>query len=166
MSLTGHYVPGYPAIATNAAWQKKKSLVDKAKKATKTGLGAYLTAAETAYGKIRFDWLDAEKVGLNLTHTLHIGNTTPEEFSQLMEDANQHAYTHKHTLVDAAVNALHAAETHANETARNAALSPEARQAAGAIAQALHTHGAALHALSNDAFDAEAQKLKDHFQRG
>jgi len=36
----------YPVIATDAAWQKKKSFIDKAKASTKTGLGADLKAAE------------------------------------------------------------------------------------------------------------------------
>jgi hypothetical protein len=49
----------YPKDATNAAWQKQKSVIDKAKKATKvTGLGELLTKAETEYKKIDFALLD------------------------------------------------------------------------------------------------------------
>ena len=36
----------WPATLTDAAWQKKKSFLDKAKSKTKTGLGEALTAAE------------------------------------------------------------------------------------------------------------------------
>ncbi len=41
----------YPPEATDAAWQKKKSFLDKAKSATKTGLGADLKAAEAEWKK-------------------------------------------------------------------------------------------------------------------
>ncbi len=51
----------YPAVATNAAWQKKKSFLDKAKAKNKTGVGPKLVAAEAAWGKIPFADLDDSK---------------------------------------------------------------------------------------------------------
>jgi hypothetical protein len=48
----------YPAKATNAAWQKKKSTIDKA---GKTGVGPALTAAQVAWGTIPFKDLDDSK---------------------------------------------------------------------------------------------------------
>lgn len=44
----------WPAALTNAAWQKKKSFLDKTKSKTKTGLGAELLKAEAAWKDINF----------------------------------------------------------------------------------------------------------------
>jgi len=52
----------YPVIATDAAWQKKKSFIDKAKASTKTGLGADLKAAELKWKAIPWKDLDATKL--------------------------------------------------------------------------------------------------------
>ena len=52
----------YPAIATDPAWQKKKSFIDKAKSSTKTGLGADLKAAELKWKAIPWKDLDAKKL--------------------------------------------------------------------------------------------------------
>jgi len=51
----------YPATATNAAWQKQKSFLDKAKSKNKTGVGPKLVAAEAAWGQIPFADLDESK---------------------------------------------------------------------------------------------------------
>src|SRR5690349_20867689 len=51
----------YPAAATNAVWQKKKSFLDKAKAKNKTGVGPKLTAAEAAWGHIPWADLDDSK---------------------------------------------------------------------------------------------------------
>jgi hypothetical protein len=46
-----NFLSTYPPEATDAAWQKKKSFMDKAKSGTKTGLGADLKAAEAEWKK-------------------------------------------------------------------------------------------------------------------
>jgi hypothetical protein len=46
-----NFLSTYPPEATDAAWQKKKSFLDKAKSGTKTGLGADLKAAEAEWKK-------------------------------------------------------------------------------------------------------------------
>lgn len=51
----------YPATATDAAWQKKKGFLDKAKAKTKTGLGATLKTAEASWKAIPWKDLDASK---------------------------------------------------------------------------------------------------------
>jgi len=51
----------YPAAATNTAWQKQKSFLDKAKAKNKTGVGPKLVAAEAAWAKISFADLDESK---------------------------------------------------------------------------------------------------------
>ncbi len=56
----------YPPEATNAAWQKKKSFLDKAKAKTKTGLGEELIRLQAKWNGVKFDKLDAKKVGLEM----------------------------------------------------------------------------------------------------
>jgi hypothetical protein len=48
----------YPAIATNEAWQKKKSLIDKT---GKTNVGPQLVTAKTKWAAIKFADLDSSK---------------------------------------------------------------------------------------------------------
>jgi hypothetical protein len=59
----------YPAVATNEAWQKKKSLIDKT---GKTNVGPALVAAKTKWDAIPFADLDSSKtsktVALAQTH--------------------------------------------------------------------------------------------------
>ena len=54
-------VPKYPVVAKNVSWQKQKSFRDKLKKATKTGLGTQLEAAEKAFAKIDCNKLDVNR---------------------------------------------------------------------------------------------------------
>ena len=53
--MTVSFDTKYPPEALNAAWQKKKSFMDKAKSKTKTGLGESLVKAEAEWKKINFD---------------------------------------------------------------------------------------------------------------
>lgn len=112
----------YPAIATNAAWQKKKSFVDKTKSSTKTGLGAALTDAETKWKAIVWANLDParEKVDDLPTAKLHW---------EAAEAADQ--------KVTAAKNAVLLAKKQAQAAATNKYLSKPAQTAASAIADAL-----------------------------
>src|SRR6187200_719293 len=48
----------YPKELANKAWQKEKSVMDKLKSKTKTGLGDDLEAAEAAWNKINWIALD------------------------------------------------------------------------------------------------------------
>jgi len=52
----------WPPALTDAAWQKKKSFMDKAKSKTKTGLGAELTKAQAAWKLVKWDTMIATKV--------------------------------------------------------------------------------------------------------
>ena len=49
----------YPAVATNAAWQKKKSILDKG---IKTKVGPALVLAEQKWKAIKFDDLKSDKI--------------------------------------------------------------------------------------------------------
>ena len=119
----------WPAALTDADWQKKKSFLDKAKSKTKTGLGAELTKAQTAWKLVKFDNLDAKKVPM----------TTPEQ----VDRAKVAAQTHLTTVAAAASKAALAAAAKAAATKGNTSLSSTAKAAAatietGLLAQAAH----------------------------
>jgi hypothetical protein len=113
----------YPKNLTNTYWQSKKSFKDKTRKATKTGLGALLTAAEKAYGKIPVKALDTSK---------HAPKSVKE--AKVLLAAAKKAKT---TEVKAASDAVEKARVMAVKTSKNMALSDTARQAATSIASGL-----------------------------
>ena len=129
----------YPAALTNAAWQKKKSFLDKAKSKTKTGLGAQLVLAETAWGNIKFDLLQASK------------QVIPT--AAAADKAKQAAVTHQKTVVSVASKAIIAAAKSAATSKANAALSTTAKQAAAAIETGLLTQSRRLRDIDLDDFD-------------
>ncbi len=108
----------YPAIATNAAWQKKKSLIDKS---TKTKVGPALVTAEAKWNTIKFDDLNAAKM-----------SKTPGA-AQAALDKAEAAWP----AVVAARQALKAAWTVADTQAGNSKLSSASQTALKAIAKAL-----------------------------
>jgi hypothetical protein len=128
----------YPAIATNAAWQKKKSFVDKAKSSTKTGLGAALTDAETKWKAIAWANLDPAR----------------EKADDLVQ-AKQHweAAEAAEQKVAAAKNAVLLAKKQAQAAATNKYLSKPAQTAAAAIADALQKAQARLDQVDITGFE-------------
>jgi beta-glucosidase-like glycosyl hydrolase len=108
----------YPAIATNAAWQKKKSFIDKSKSSTKTGLGAALIDAEAKWKLIPWAKMDASKLSW----------ANVKQAQQRLADAKA-----AHEKVVAAKNSVLAAKKQAAATAINKALSKPAQTAAAAI---------------------------------
>ena len=170
MALKNNYKPGYPIAATNAAWQKKKSFLDKAKASTKTGLGAALTAAQQAYARVHFNLLDAEAVVKNIReeHGADMMNDNNVVDVQINQAKNV-AYQQQNTELDAAIDQLTLAETKAKETARNKALTTTAQAAATAIAKELRKHITSLTAIRHDNlddFDEAGVKLKEDYTRG
>jgi hypothetical protein len=113
----------WPATLTDAAWQKKKSFLDKAKSKTKTGLGAELTKAQTAWNLVKFDNLIATKVPM----------TTPDQ----VDKAKAAAQTHLTTVAAAASKAALAAAAKAAATKSNSGLSSTAKTAAADIEKGL-----------------------------
>jgi len=69
----------YPSEATNAAWQKKKSFLDKAKAKTKTGLGEELTKLQAKWNEVKFTKLDVTKVGLEMGASSHLVGVKRDE---------------------------------------------------------------------------------------
>jgi hypothetical protein len=113
----------YPPIATNSAWQKKKAFLDKAKAATKTGLGAKLTTAEASWKAIAWAKLDAAAVG-----KVSVISTAKN---------NLQTATTALTQVNKAKSDVQAAHAEAIKASNNGALSKTAKTAASDIAQAL-----------------------------
>ncbi|MCC7360587.1 MAG: hypothetical protein IT317_13995 [Anaerolineales bacterium] len=170
MALKNNYEPGYPLAASNAAWQKKKSFLDKAKAATKTGLGAQLTAAQQAYARVKFNLLDPEAVAKHIREE-HGGELLDDnnKVDVLINQAKNAAYQHQNTVLDAAIDHLSVAEAKAKDTAKNKALTAAAQTAATAIAKDLRKHITALTVIRHDdldEFNEVGVKLKEEFTRG
>jgi len=122
MSIT--FKTKYPTAVTNAAWQKKKSFLDKAKSKTKTGLGDTLKQAEAAWNKIPWDKLRADK---------QPGNPKLRPFTAAIANraAAQKILAGQ---VRTAITALDKAADKARATAKNTALSKPAIKAATTLA--------------------------------
>jgi len=135
----------WPAALTDAAWQKKKSFLDKAKSKTKTGLGAELTKAQAAWKLVKFDSLDATKVPM----------TTPDQ----VDKAKAAAQTHLSTVAAAASKAALAAAAKATATKTNAALSSTAKTAAGDIEKGLLAQSRLIRDIKLDDFDTAKTNL-------
>ncbi len=136
----------YPATATNAAWQKKKSFLDKAKSSTKTGLGDTLKAAELKWKAIPWADLDAS------TKTA----ATPAGAEKLLATAKLAL-----VKVNAAKLDLKAAKTQAKATKINKALSKTAMAAAAQIEIDLNTAINRLGTVKLTDFDALVEKVQN-----
>jgi hypothetical protein len=130
----------WPAALTNAAWQKKKSFLDKAKSKTKTGLGAELVKAEAAWKQIDFKVLDATK---------QVMPTAKEA-----DNKKSAADAHLKTVVAGASKAALAAAKKAADTKGNTALSTTARKAAADIEKGLLNQAKLLKLIKLSDFDS------------
>jgi hypothetical protein len=137
----------YPVIATNKAWQKKKSFTDKAKKATKTGLGALLTKAETEWAKINWMHLDLAEVGKIKGEV-----EAQDHLERAMRANNQQLRVQEH---------VKAAEKQAKLVAENNALSQPARTAATNIANQLKLARQRLKLINIQEFNNEVERQHD-----
>lgn len=130
----------WPAALTNAAWQKKKSFLDKAKSKTKTGLGAELLKAEAAWKGINFKSLDASKNPM----------PTAKEVDRLKKLAEDHL----DDAVKDAIEAIEEAADKAGTTKVNKGLSSDARKAATSIESGLKVQAKLLTDINLLDFDA------------
>ncbi len=147
MAIPEGYVTiyGYPKTCTDAAWQKKKSFLDKAKKATKTGLGAELLKAEAAYKKIKWETLDAKMQGKWAD-------------GDAIREGKRLAQKHYTAAVKPATTAFLRASKVAHTTSKNAALSKTAQAAAVAISKELLRHVGVWNTIKYDDFDEVLQR--------
>jgi len=137
----------YPAALTNAAWQKKKSFLDKAKSKTKTGLGDELLKAEAAWKLVKFDLLDAK------------GKVCPRPVD--WDNAKHAAEAHYKDKAAAASKAALAAAAKAAATKQNKALSSTAKAAAQTIETGLLAQAAHIRDIKFDDFDTAKEKLEE-----
>lgn len=153
MSVTGAVFP-YPPAATDAAWKAVKTtgLRDK----WHTELGSALRAAETAYGKIKFDILDVQLLNSKQGVMDVVGN---------VDVAKQAALAHYNVAVKPAIKALTTAHSKAVTAGRNPIISKASSAKAKAIAKLLATPLAQLKAIKFDDFDAEKVRLTNAFQQ-
>ncbi len=148
MSVKFNYLT-YPTIITNTDWQKKKSFLDKARSATKTGLGDTLIKAQAAYKKVNFAKMEAGSV---------LGRITG---IQAVTDAKLAAQQELDGPVKVAFEAIMLASRTARTTSTNAKLSSTAKTAAAAISAKLLEVAANLKSIKLDDFDAAADKYRN-----
>ncbi len=142
--MTVDFPTKYPATLTNAAWQKSKSTLDKAK--GKTGLGPALVAAEAAWKAIPFKKLDAGMAGAKSAGIAKANLAT--------------AKLAKKTEVKAGLTAVVKAMKLAQAQTKNKALSDKARAGAGSIANGLDALQGYLLNLSLDDMAREVDRLE------
>jgi len=142
----------WPANLTDKEWQKKKSFTDKAKSKTKTGLGAELTKAQTAWNLITFDALDATKAAGKLGNPVIFNK--PEHYTAAKLVA------HNHTPVTLeAIKAIRAAAAKAATTKNNKDLSSTAKTAAAAIETGLLHQASLIQTITLKDFDDKRDEL-------
>jgi len=134
----------YPATATDPAWQKKKSFIDKAKASTKTGLGADLKAAELKWKAIPWNVLDAKKLAAKSAEAAQKQLDTAKAAGAVIQEAK---------------TALAKARATAQATATNKALSKPAQAAATSIANALQSAATRLNSIKTLDFEDALKTL-------
>lgn len=135
----------WPAALSNAAWQKKKTFMDKAKSKTKTGLGAELLKAEAAWKKVDFKALDATK--------------NPMPTAKEVDRYKKAAEDHMDTVGQAAIKAIRDAADKAGDVKTNKHLSAEARRAATDLEKGLNGQADLLDAIKFTDFDSAKQTI-------
>lgn len=142
----------WPANLTDKEWQKKKSFTDKAKSKTKTGLGAELTKAETAWKKIVFDALDVTKAAGKLGNPVIFNK--PDHYT-----AAKLVATHQTTVALDAIKAIKLAAAKAATTKANTGLSSTAKAAAATIETGLLHQATLIQTISLKDFDDKRDEL-------
>jgi hypothetical protein len=139
----------YPAELTDAAWQKKKSFLDKAKANTKTGLGVLLEDAEKKWALINFNLLIEKK-------------TQPDVANMLKSAKDRRATAQQHLdgPVNSAYLALMKASRKAFDTSKNKALSKTAIAAAQTLSNKLQQQAVKLKGIKLADFDKQITDLQ------
>jgi len=141
--MTINFLNTYPPEATDKAWQKKKSFMDKRKAATKTGLGKDLLAAEAEW-KLFVPLMDKLDIRSAVVSGRTIENVT---------EAKKEAVKIMNGQVKESSKALIKAAATAKKTSTNKDLSNTARQAALSIESKLMGLARNLRGINLDDFD-------------
>ena len=140
----------YPPEATNAAWQKKKSFLDKTKAKTKTGLGQELTDLQTHWAAVKFVKLDAVKAGLTSSSNVR----QVEDKKGLAED--------EFKKIKPLIDELNTTAKKAEAVALTKGLSKDAVAAAKVIAARLKTAGTQLGQIDLKDFEQMLTRAEKH----
>jgi hypothetical protein len=150
-----NFLTDYPKELTNKAWQKEKSVMDKLKGKTKTGLGDELEAAEAAWNKINWDSMHADNAMLKVDKSGKYKNESEFDF------AKKNAEAELKGAVASARKALMKASGTARDTSMNKDLSKDAIAKAKAISAGLLDLEGKLRDIKLDDFDQK----KDHWKQ-
>ncbi|MBL9083795.1 MAG: hypothetical protein JNK76_18405 [Planctomycetales bacterium] len=148
-----NFLTDYPKTLTNKAWQKEKSVADKLKSKTKTGLGEDLEAAEKAWNSINFECMIAD----NAMFAVDKGGKYrgEEEF----DFAKGVATAELKNSVAVARKVLMRASGTARDTSMNKDLSKDAIKKAQEISKGLLDLEAKLRDITLDDFDEKKQRF-------
>ncbi len=142
----------YSKTLTNAAWQKKKSFLDKAKKNTKTGLGAELIKLEAAWRKTDWKVMDARMQGKwHSLEELHEGKKKAQRYQQ--------------QNLTALYNVVVSTQRKARATAQIAGLSSTAKATATSIANELEQIRRGMMSVTYEDFDEEEKRMRAGWER-
>lgn len=149
-----NFVTIYPAEVTNKEWQKKKTLKDKLKKSTKTGLGELLDNAEQKWGAINWNALDVRDAMKKVDKSAKYRSIKEIQIAKAIGEAELKG------PVQLARKALLAASKKASLVVKDGHLSKEAAAKASAISKKLLEQEAYLRDLTLQDFDDYVVKFQ------
>ena len=147
----------YPKELTNKAWQKEKSVLDKVKSKTKTGLGEDLEAAEEAWNKINWNALDATRAMSKVDQSSKYRSTKEFDFAKAVGEAELKG------PVALARKALLKASGSARDASQNKDLSKDAIKKATEISKKLLDMEKVLRDVHLDDFDEKKARFVELF---
>jgi hypothetical protein len=147
----------YPKELSNKAWQKEKSVMDKLKSKTKTGLGEDLEAAETAWNKINWDALDCTTAMKKVDQSAKYRSDKEFDVAKAVAEAELKG------PVAFARKALLKASGSARDASLNKEMSKDAVKKAQEISKKLLEMETTLHEIKLDDFDAHKKRYQELF---
>ena len=147
----------YPKELTNKAWQKEKSVLDKVKSKTKTGLGEDLELAESSWNKINWDALDATTAMGKVDQSSKYRSSKEFDFAKGVAEAELKG------PVALARKALLKASASARDASQNKDLSKDAVKKATEISKTLLDMEKTLRYIHLDDFDEKKARFEELF---
>jgi hypothetical protein len=147
----------FPKELTNKAWQKEKSVLDKVKSKTKTGLGEDLEAAEEAWNKINWIALDATTAMGKVDQSSKYRAPKEFDFAKAVAEAELKG------PVELARKALLKASASARDASQNKDLSKDAVKKATEISKKLLDMEKSLRDIHLDDFDEKKARFEELF---
>jgi len=152
------FLTDYPKELTNKSWQKEKSIADKLKSKTKTGLGEALETAEEAWKKINWESMIADNAMFKVDSGGKYRGEEEFDFAKGIAQAEVKG------AVASARKALMAASAAARDTSANKDMSKDAVKKAQELSKGLMDLESKLRDINLDDFDEKKKRwlqLKD-----